>query len=85
MKNIPRVAVRKGSSAEKWCAEAAGFPTIPFEVDGDVVILEPDLRDQFAMAALTGLVDRVGTSWKYGKVAATAYAFADAMMAAREK
>ena len=44
----------------------------------------PTLRDQFAMAALTGLLaDYNGTNWK--GMANTSYAIADAMMKERNK
>jgi hypothetical protein len=51
--------------------------------------LPPSLRDQFAMAALTGLLaveagDGDGVAFMDDDVARDAYMFADAMLAARE-
>jgi hypothetical protein len=44
---------------------------------------EPTLRDQFAMAALTGLIFKYGTLHP-SLVAEKIYVFADAMMEARK-
>lgn len=56
------------------------------QLQGDGYITEqPTLRDQFAMAALTGYLanpNRVG--W-FGEVAESAYMQADAMMLERDK
>ncbi len=46
--------------------------------------MRPHLRDQFAMAALTGLLS-AGLNWPRDQIADTAYAMADAMLAEREK
>jgi len=44
---------------------------------------KPDLRDQFAMETLNGLVNRYGTLSRDG-IAEEAYLLADAMMEARK-
>ena len=56
-------------------AECEGAPFI-------TVRSEPTLRDQFAMAALTGILARRPTSRE--DAAEEAYAYADAMMEARK-
>ena len=43
------------------------------------------MRDQFAMAALTGLIARAGEYASTDAFVSSAYKFADAMMKAREK
>jgi hypothetical protein len=48
-----------------------------------IVVTHRTLRDQFAMAALNGLVSRYGTLSPDG-IAETAYDLADAMMEARK-
>ena len=48
----------------------------------------PTLRDQFAMAALTGVITRSATYFgieEFDKFAVWSYEIADAMMEAREK
>lgn len=44
---------------------------------------QPTLRDQFAMAALTGLVSKYG-SGDYMNASTIVYSYADAMLKARE-
>jgi hypothetical protein len=62
----------------------------PFSKDLDKIIrqIEKDdletLRDQFAMAALTGLLNSGGMSGDPLEDAAEAYKYADAMLKARE-
>lgn len=55
----------------------------------DVVVEQPTLRDQFAVAALTGIVSTLALNdTSTGEVkdsAQLAYEFADAMLAAREE
>ena len=46
---------------------------------------EVTLRDQFAMAALTGLLSDPGTKYNADRLAKNAYDIADAMLAERER
>mgnify|MGYP003341518341 CR=1 FL=1 len=59
--------------------------TTPLQTSFSKTIIEqPTLRDQFAMAALTGMIQSISSSdWK--KIAAHSYQVADAMLAAREE
>ena len=55
---------------------------ITSQADLEFVFLK-DLRDRFAMAALTGIVE-IETAYSARQTAEIAYEFADAMMKARE-
>lgn len=54
-------------------------------VDGNVIIKVEmaSLRDQFAMAALTGMLADPGRDYTFEKAAGDAYGFADAMLKER--
>lgn len=56
---------------------------------GQMLVAEAEitLRDQFAMAAVTGQVPLIGehNSWRWDSVARNAYALADEMLKAREE
>lgn len=72
-----------------WEDDGDGFSIIRYRVVGGEAEREPDtpvktLRDEFAMAALTGLLAHDGDGDPYGD-AAKAYATADAMLAARKE
>jgi len=68
--------------SELW-ADTAHLSSLPPEEDikraGEIL-----LRDQFAMAALTGLLNSGGMSGDPLEDAAEAYEYADAMLKARE-
>jgi len=72
------------SDEEKW----TGWPAekINFAVISDELDLGPTLRDQFAMAALTGMcASGEATDASPQSVSRTAYAVADAMLIERER
>jgi hypothetical protein len=47
------------------------------------IVEQVTLRDQFAMAALTGLIS--DSAWRFHDLAQKAYGFADAMLEARKE
>ena len=61
------------------------FPTVPVPTEADHKREKLErLRDEFAMAALTGLVSYVVKGATFENVAEDAYKAADAMLKARE-
>jgi hypothetical protein len=57
------------------------IPTAPYIMETVVEIVT--MRDQFAMAALTGLI--ADSAWGFHDLAQKAYGFADAMLEARKE
>jgi hypothetical protein len=57
------------------------IPTGPYIMETVVEVVT--MRDQFAMAALTGLIS--DSAWRFHDLAQKAYGFADAMLEARKE
>lgn len=77
---------------DKWTCQMchAEFFTLDGMKAGKITVMEPHLtlRDQFAMAALTGIISGFASEtdkWQSGDVAKLSYAAADDMLKAREK
>ena len=82
--NVERGAIDHGCSDERFSFVRHGH------LGGEIIPdLGPTLRDQFAMAALTGLCGNCGStgmnSWRPADAAVRAYEIASEMLAERER
>ena len=85
---IDDIDVDSSFSSVKFKEHDEWFNTVMFENTKAVVMNtreNPTLRDQFAMAALTGIIPFGFNDMTSTAIAAFAYAYADAMMTERDK
>lgn len=64
------------------CGEPVNLPALPVK---KVPYKEKELRDEFALAALTGILSDPNSAGSNEYIAAQAYDYADAMLEARKK
>lgn len=70
--------------SRNWDAVIKGIEEVSDQVES-LGEGQPTLRDQFAMAALTGILSKLGINVNDREMASYAYVFADAMLKERAK